>query len=123
MEVAEGNEWSNTAALLHIRKHLQDDACGRENHSTLEEVFKALRSKFGLSIGEARTRLTNINRHQTLIGGPRYRDQEIGRRCLCRPTKTPPGGDDSRFILQLSQPRILPKTSLGHQTRKSGEGG
>ena len=43
-EVAEANEWSNTAVLLHIRTHLQNDARGCGNHSTLEEVFKALRS-------------------------------------------------------------------------------
>ena len=64
-EVAEANEWSNTAALLHIRTHLQDDARSCGNHSTLE-VFKALRSKFGLSVREARTRLTNMKRDTKL---------------------------------------------------------
>ena len=65
-EVAEANEWSNTAALLHIRTHLQDDARSCGNHPTLEEVFKALRSKFGLSVREARTRLTNMKRDTKL---------------------------------------------------------
>ena len=33
-EVAEANEWSNTAAFLHIRMHPQDDTRGCVNHST-----------------------------------------------------------------------------------------
>ena len=65
-EVAEANEWFTTAALLYIRTHLQDDARSCGNHSTLEEVFKALRSKFGLSVREARTRLTNMKRDTKL---------------------------------------------------------
>ena len=43
-EVAEANEWSITAALLQIRTHLQDDARSCGNHSTLEKVFKEIRS-------------------------------------------------------------------------------
>ena len=65
-EVENANEWSNTAALLRIRMHLQDDAAVVGITPTLEEVFKALRSKYGLSTIEARTLLTNIRRNTKL---------------------------------------------------------
>ena len=65
-EVADANQWSPTSALLHIRTHLQDDARGCGNYPTLEEVFRALRSKYGLSTREARTRLTNLRRDTKL---------------------------------------------------------
>ena len=56
-EVAAANDWSETAALLHIRTHLRDYANECGNYSTLEEVFRALRSKYGISRWEARTQL------------------------------------------------------------------
>ena len=49
-----------TAALLQIYTHLQDDARKYGNYSTTEKVFKALRSRFELSVSKAKTRLTNI---------------------------------------------------------------
>ena len=65
-EVAAANDWSKTAALLHIRTHLRDDANECGNYSTLEEVFRALRSKYGLSRREARTRLAHLKRDTKL---------------------------------------------------------
>ena len=65
-KVTDINDWSKTAALLHIRTHLQDDACSCGSYATLKEVFKELRSKYRLSVREARTRLTNLRRNTKL---------------------------------------------------------
>ena len=42
--------------LLNVRTHLQGGAHGCENYPTLEKVFKALCSKYWLSVREARMR-------------------------------------------------------------------
>ena len=52
---------------MHIRTHLQDNARGCGRHPTLEEVFKALRSRYGLLAREARTLLTNLTRDTKLF--------------------------------------------------------
>lgn len=65
-EVATANEWSKMATLLHIRTHLRDDARECGSHATLEEVLEALRAKYGLTVREARTRLTNLKRDPKL---------------------------------------------------------
>ena len=49
-EVAAANEWSEMATLLHIRTHLKDDARECGSYATLEEVFEALRAKYGLTV-------------------------------------------------------------------------
>ena len=65
-EVAITNEWPEMATLLHIRKHLKDDARECGIYATLEEVFEALCAKYGLTIREARTRLTSLKREARL---------------------------------------------------------
>ena len=65
-EVAMANEWSEMATLLHIRTHLKDDARECGSYPTLEEVFEALRAKYGLTVREARTRLTSLKRDARL---------------------------------------------------------
>ena len=61
----EANDWKPGAAILHSKASLNDSAkdCGRA--ATLEGIFDALRSKFGLSVREARGRLTTLQRHPT----------------------------------------------------------
>ena len=63
---AVANDWSKAAALSHIRTHLRDDANEYGNYSTLKEVFRALRSKYGISRREARTRLAHLKRDAKL---------------------------------------------------------
>ena len=65
-EVAAANDWSKIAAPLHIRTHLRDDANECGNYSTLDEVFRALRFKYGISRREARTRLAHFKRDTKL---------------------------------------------------------
>ena len=56
-EVAEANQWSAGSARLHLREVLKDGAksCGRGE--TTDAIFAALRTKFGLTVREARSRL------------------------------------------------------------------
>ena len=54
------------ATLLHIRMHLKDDARECGNYATLEEVFEVFRVKYGLTVREARTRLTSLKRDARL---------------------------------------------------------
>ena len=61
-KVAIANDMSKMATLPHIRTHLKDDAHKCGSHATLEEVLEALRSKCGLTIQKARTRLTSLKR-------------------------------------------------------------
>ena len=58
-DVIGANQWSDDAALLHLRQALEGDAkdCGRPTE--LEGVFNNLRARFGLTPREARTRLNN----------------------------------------------------------------
>ena len=65
-KVAMANEGSEMATLLHIRMHLKDDASECGSYSTLEKVLEALRAKYGLTIREARTRLTSLKRDARL---------------------------------------------------------
>ena len=65
-EVAMANEGSEMATLLHIRTHLKNDASECGSYSTLEKVLEALRAKYGLTIREARTRLTSLKRDARL---------------------------------------------------------
>ena len=61
-EVAEANQWTRMATLLHLRESLTDKAqtCSRADQP--EGIFAALRSRFGLTPREARTRLTGLRR-------------------------------------------------------------
>ena len=57
-EVADANGWTDRSALLHLREVLKDGAraCGRGD--TVDAIFAALRIKYGLTVREARSRLT-----------------------------------------------------------------
>ena len=61
-EVSIANEWTDGAALLHLRARLKEDArdCGQGHN--LDAVFTALRARFGMSAREARTKLANLRR-------------------------------------------------------------
>ena len=52
--------------LLHIRTHLKEDVRECGSHATLDKVLEALRSKYELTILEARTRLTSLKRNTKL---------------------------------------------------------
>ena len=65
-ELTIANDWSGMATLLRIRIHLKDNVRKCGSHATLEEVLEALRSKYGLTIREARTRLTSLKRDTKL---------------------------------------------------------
>ena len=54
------------AALLHIRTHLEVDACECGSFATLKEVLEALCSKCGLTVREARMLLTSFERDSKL---------------------------------------------------------
>ena len=60
--VAEANEWNQLATLLHLRECLEEkaQACGRAD--TPIGIFTALRSRFGLTPREARSRLSGLRR-------------------------------------------------------------
>ena len=60
--VAEANEWTQLATLLHLRECLEEkaQACGRAD--TPMGIFVALRSRFGLTPREARSRLAGLRR-------------------------------------------------------------
>ena len=62
VEVAVANEWSDGAALLHLRETLKEGAqdCGRA--SQVEDIFAALRARYGLTPREARSRLNGLRR-------------------------------------------------------------
>ena len=62
VEVAVANEWSDGASLLHLRETLKEGAqdCGRA--SQVEDVFTALRARYGLTPREARSRLNGLRR-------------------------------------------------------------
>ena len=61
-DVADANQWNAAAALLHLREALKDGAreCGKAN--TIAGIFAALQARFGLSIREARAKLTSLRR-------------------------------------------------------------
>ena len=65
-EVAIANDWSGMATLLHIHTNLKDDVCRCGSHATLEEVLEALRSKYGLTIRKAVSRLSRLKRETKL---------------------------------------------------------
>ena len=106
------NEWSKMATLLHICMHLKDDACECGSYATLEEVLEALRSKYGLTIREARTRLTSLNR-------PRQRSKEVVRSSLCRPAADAQAENDTRLVLQFLEPGLLTVTFASYETAES----
>ena len=61
-EVATANQWNPMATLLHLREALQEGAKEYGRPGTVEGVFTALRSRYGLTVKEARSRLSNIKK-------------------------------------------------------------
>ena len=61
-EVAEANEWTAIASLLHLREALKEGAkdCGRAGN--LAGVFTALRARYGLTPREARARISTLRK-------------------------------------------------------------
>lgn len=67
-EVALANEWGREATILHLRASLKDSAqeCGKGD--TIEEIKAALQARFGLSVREARAKLSALKRsYQTTL--------------------------------------------------------
>ena len=67
-DVVEQNEWTDQAALLHLRSCLQDEAVECGAGTTVDEIKTALRARFGCTRKQAKDRLANIKRQpgQTL---------------------------------------------------------
>lgn len=61
-DVAEANGWNHGAALLHLRAKLKESAQDCGQGQTVDAIFTALRSRFGTSVREARTKLSDIRR-------------------------------------------------------------
>lgn len=61
-EVAEANEWTPGATLLHLRNRLKEEAkeCGQG--PDVQTVFNALRVRFGMTGREARVKLANLKK-------------------------------------------------------------
>ena len=59
-DVADANQWNPAATLLHLREAPKDGAreCGKAN--IVASVFAAVQAWFGLSVREARTKLTSL---------------------------------------------------------------
>lgn len=58
--IRQANDWTDGAALLHLKCSLEGaaTACGRGD--TLDQVFQAMRSRFGLSPRQARDKLGQL---------------------------------------------------------------
>ena len=61
-EIGEANNWERPAALLHLKEALVDTARDCSRPTTVEGVLAALRSRFGLTVREARAKLTIMRR-------------------------------------------------------------
>jgi hypothetical protein len=61
-DIMEANNWNRAAALLHLREALKGKAQDCGNADTTEGVFQALQARFGMSIREARNKLTLLKK-------------------------------------------------------------
>lgn len=61
-DIAEANEWNDTACPLHLRESFKGktNGCGQED--SMELIFGRLRSQFGMSTREATLPFTNLKR-------------------------------------------------------------
>lgn len=62
MEVAQANQWPDPATLLHLKECIQDEANVCARYTSIDSVIAALRSRYGMTIREARTKLTSLKR-------------------------------------------------------------
>ena len=118
LEVAADDGWSETAALLYIRTHLRHDPYKCGNNPTLEEVFKALHSRYEISRWEARTRLAHLKRDIKLS----LRDHATMTKKLVKAAYADilQRRDDAGIVLQLHQLRIPTEAPLGYKATKPG---
>jgi hypothetical protein len=61
-DVAKANQWGDDATLLHLRSALKEEASGCGGADTVDEILEALKTRFGLTPAEARTRLIQMKR-------------------------------------------------------------
>jgi hypothetical protein len=61
-DIATASAWNPAAALLHLREALKGNAQECGNADTVEGVLEALQEKFGLSIREARNKITLLRK-------------------------------------------------------------
>lgn len=64
LEVSQANRWTPVAALLHLRESLQGETkeCGKS--ADVASVCGSLRARYGMTVREARTLLTNLRKDQ-----------------------------------------------------------
>jgi hypothetical protein len=60
--VAEANQWSDDATLLHLQGALKDEARDCGGAEDVESIQEALRARYGLTAREARSRLTQLRK-------------------------------------------------------------
>ena len=63
-EVATTNRWTERAASLHLREALKGNAQEYGRPGNVEAIFAALRSRYGLSPKEARSKLSTLKKEQ-----------------------------------------------------------
>jgi ElaB/YqjD/DUF883 family membrane-anchored ribosome-binding protein len=61
-DVADANRWNTAATLLHLRESLDDEARDCGSAATVEEIFDALRARYGLTTREARSKLSSLKK-------------------------------------------------------------
>ena len=67
LDVSEVNEWTERAAVLHLRRALKEEArdCGGSSE-TLGEIFTSLRARFGITSREAKLRLNSARKEYSM---------------------------------------------------------
>lgn len=67
-DIAQANHWNNASTRIHLRAALKDTAAACGQAEDVEQIFTALRARFGLTGREAKARLAALRRekHTTL---------------------------------------------------------
>ncbi len=75
-DVARANRWDGVSARIHLRAAVTDAAATCGQGEDLEQIFTALRARFGITSREAKARLATLKRgtHISL---------QVSQRCLC----------------------------------------
>ena len=61
-EVAMANRWTEMATLLHLREALQGGAREYGRSQSVDAIFTALRGRYGVSVKEARSKLSGLRK-------------------------------------------------------------
>ena len=61
-DVAEANDWSDMATLLHLRKALEKEARECSRGGDVRDVFTSLRARYGMTAREARAKVAGLRR-------------------------------------------------------------